>query len=148
VTSPSSERGDGDPDVVRRRAGDLRDAAVEVRVRADELVSRTDALPWSGRAAGAMRSRVTERASRMREAAAGFEVAGEALAAHAAAVDAARETITHRQRRARTLVEDAQERLARVAPGSDPEPADVALAAADLPPAGHRAWLTFELPAP
>ena len=132
----------GDTAVTRRRAGTLRESADDVRAAADQLAARMDALAWRGRAATSMRHRVAERARRLREAAAGFETAAESLARHAGAVDDVHDAIADRERRGHALVAAARERVAHLQPGVDPDHADAALTAADLPPAGHRGWLT------
>ena len=59
----------GDSEIIRRRATQLRDQGADVRALADELVARVEGLGWTGRAADAMRERVTDRASHLRVAA-------------------------------------------------------------------------------
>ena len=60
----------GDTSVMRRRADELRDQGADIAMTADQLVAQSDAIAWSGRAADAMRARVRERATHLREAAA------------------------------------------------------------------------------
>ena len=60
----------GDTVVIRRRAGQLREQGADIRAAADRLVARSEAIPWRGRAADAMRERVKERAHHLRASAA------------------------------------------------------------------------------
>jgi hypothetical protein len=89
-----------------------------------------------------MRERIRERASHLRAAAAQHDAAADSLAAHLVEVDRLKEAIDLRSRKATTLVEDARTRSSEG--GADY--ADAALAAFDPPPAGHRDWLTVDLP--
>lgn len=133
----------GNTAVIRKRAGQLRDQALDIRATADQLVAQAEATPWRGRAAEALRTRVRERATQLREAAAEHDRAADSLDKHAHDVDAAKDAINRLERRAETLVADAAERLSV---GSDPDSDDEALTRAELPPSGHRDWLTVELP--
>ena len=115
----------GDTDLVRRRVDQLRDQAVDVRALADQLVARTEALGWTGRAAAAMQVRVGERASHLRRAADRHDRGADALDRHAGAVDQTKEQIADVERRA----------------------ASAATPSGFVPPApGHKDWLTVELP--
>ena len=151
----------GDSELVRRHVDRLREQAVDVRSLADQLVARTEALGWSGRAATALRERVLERTSHLRVAAARHESAAETLSRHVDAVDAVRADIAEVERRAAALVADARARLGRVAKaaGDDeaaeadgpgvrisPDPDDEVLAGFVPPAPGHRDWLTVDLP--
>jgi len=122
----------GDSTAMRRRAAQLREQGEEIRLAADRLVARTEAVPWTGRAADAMRQRIRERASHLRDVASRHEDAAESLERHRLEVDALKDTIAARERRAAALVHDA--------------PDDRAVAAFTPPPAGHKDWLTAELP--
>lgn len=114
----------GDTEVMRRRAGQLREQAVDLRALADRLVAQTDAAGWSGRAAEGLRVRIRERAGRLRTSAARHEAAAESLDAHLLEVDRLKELIaTHEEQAA------------------DLDPATFA-----APPPGHRGWLTAALP--
>lgn len=145
----------GDPDVLRRRAAQLRERGADVRAVADQLVSRTEASAWSGRAAAALQERVRERAGDLREVAARHEDAAEALQQHLAETDVRREAIAQAERRVRALVAEAAARVRRVEELSaqDPpgvsrlaDPIDLAVLSLELPSPGHRAWLTLEMP--
>ena len=113
----------GDSAVGRKRVAELREQGGDVRALAARLVSQAESVPWHGKAAEAMRERIRERASHLRAAAAQHDTAAESLAAH--------------------LVEDARTRASE---GAVDDGADAALLAFDPPPAGHRDWLTVELP--
>ena len=52
----------GDTLVMRRRAAQLREQGEDIRTMAEQLVTRSDEVVWTGRAADAMRNRVRERA--------------------------------------------------------------------------------------
>ena len=120
----------GDTDAMRKRAGELREQGAAVRALADRLVAQVDALDWSGRAAVALRSRVQERASLLRECAGQHENAAESLERHLAEVDRLKDSIAGIERRAGSLVaEDAELRDRFTAP-----------------PPGHKAWLAVSLP--
>lgn len=145
----------GDTELLRRRVDQLREQAVDIRVLADQLVARTEATGWTGRAADSMRLRVTERAAHLRGAAAQHDTAADKLARHVQEVETLQEQIADTERRAGELVAEARTRLADVerrnadAEGGvrvEPDPDDVALAAFAAPASGHRDWLSVELP--
>ena len=119
----------GDTGVMRRRATQLREQGTDVRLQADQLVARMDALVWTGRAAEAMRERIRERAAHLRDVATGHETAAESLERHAHDVEELKEEIVAVQRRAETLSADADPLLASFAP----------------PPPGHKDWLIVDL---
>ena len=118
----------GDSDVVRRHAERLREQGDDLRALADQLVSRSETLHWSGRAADAMRERVRERAARLREAASRHETAASSLEVHGTEVDAVKDAIADVERRSRALV------------------ADGAIDEFDAPAPGHKDWLAVSLP--
>lgn len=144
----------GDSDLIRRRVSQLRDQGADVRALADQLVARTEALGWSGRAATAMRDRVAERAHHLRAAADLHARAADALRAHVDRVDSVRDEIAAVEARVADLVAAARERLAAIdasnqagdGPRITPDPADEVLAGFAPPARGHRDWLTVELP--
>lgn len=145
----------GDSEVIRRRADRLREQGVEVRALADQLVARTEALPWSGRAAATMRERVADRAAHLRAAADRHEAAADALLRHVHDVDALKDDIAEVEQRAAILIADARARLTRVVadneadlagPRRRPDPDDEVLAGFVPPAAGHKDWLAVELP--
>ena len=133
----------GDTAAGRKRVAQLREQGGDVRALAARLVSQAEAVPWHGKAAEAMRERIRERASHLRAAAAQHDTAAESLAAHLVEVDRLKESIDLRRRKATTLVEDA---CTRTSEGAAGDGADEALLTFDPPPAGHRDWLTVELP--
>lgn len=148
----------GDTATARRRAAQLREQAGDVRALADRLVSQAESVPWHGRAAEAMRTRVKERAAHLKAVAAQHETAAESLLRHVGEVDLAKEAIDRRSHRAAAMIEEARSRAARAAyadtaasvqveadAARDAE-TDAALLAFDPPPAGHRDWLTVDLP--
>ena len=132
----------GDTAAGRKRVAQLREQGGDVRALAARLVSQAEAVPWHGKAAESMRERIRERAAHLRAAAAQHDTAADSLAAHLVEVDRLKEAIDVRSRKASTLVEDARTR-SNEGSGDD---ADAALAAFTPPPAGHRDWLTVDLP--
>ena len=137
----------GDTAAGRKRVAQLREQGGDIRALAARLVAQAEAVPWHGKAAEAMRERIRERAGHLRAAAAQHEVAADSLARHLGEVDARKEAIAVRARKATSLVDDARTRASGAAPSADaPDPVDEALLGFDPPPAGHRAWLTVELP--
>jgi methyl-accepting chemotaxis protein len=151
----------GDSEIIRRRVSELRDQGADVRALADELVARVERLGWTGRAAEAMRERVTDRASHLRAAADRHTSAADALARHAESVDHVRDEIGTTQARVTALVAEARARIEAIdrrnAQGPDgadgssspqiaPDPLDEALVAFTPPPPGHRDWLTVDVP--
>jgi uncharacterized protein YukE len=137
----------GDTVVMRRRAGQLREQGADIRAAADRLVARSEAVPWHGRAADAMRERVRERAAHLRAAAQAHDTAADSLEHHLAEVDRLKEAVAEAEHRIGSRVTDAQHLVA--ATSYDARRAtdrDRALAATSLPPPGHVDWLTLELP--
>lgn len=133
----------GDTDQLRRRVDQLREQGVDVRTLADQLVARTESLGWTGRAADAMKVRIHERATHLREAAADHETAADTLQQHLTDVALLQEAIAQREHQAASLVAEAHTRLARADVADDD---DRALVDFVPPPKGHRDWLTVELP--
>ncbi|HYG95063.1 MAG TPA: hypothetical protein VD859_15910 [Nocardioides sp.] len=145
----------GDTEVIRRRIDQLREQGVEIRALADQLVARTEALQWSGRAATAMRERVAERAAHLRSAADRHEGAADLLARHAQDVDVVKEEIAAVEQRVAGLVADARSRVAAIVAENETNPAgprvtpdpDDEVVAGFVPLApGHKGWLSVELP--
>ena len=144
----------GDSETIRRRAAQLRDQGADIRALADQLVARVEALGWTGRAAEAMRERVTDRAGHLRTAADRHLAAADALSDHAEQVDTVREEIATTQARATALVADARARIAAIAARNEssggptvlPDPIDELLDAFIAPPPGHRDWLSVDIP--
>ena len=145
----------GDTDVLRRRADQLREQGVDVRMLADQLVAQTEGLGWTGRAAESMRLRVRERAEHLRAVAAEHDTAADSLDRHTQEVTTLQDAIAERERTVASLVADARTRVARVEAGNAasedsvhrlPDPEDAALVSFTPPPPGHRDWLSVELP--
>lgn len=145
----------GDTDVMRRRVDQLREQAVDLRTLADQLVARTESLGWTGRAADSMRERVTERAGHLRSAAAEHDTAADSLDKHLGGVEETKERIDLVQVKAERLTGDARTRVAQITAGNEtadastrrtPDPDDQVLADFAPPAAGHKDWLTVELP--
>jgi hypothetical protein len=144
----------GDSDVMRRRADQLREQAVDLRALADQLVAQTEAIGWTGRAADSMRERVRERATHLRTAAAQHETAADSVDRHVQEVVTLKDAIAATERKATTLVADARTRVARVEAANEaepdvrrvPDPGDQTLAGFSPPPSGHKDWLAVSLP--
>ncbi len=144
----------GDSDVMRRRADQLREQAVDLRALADQLVAQTEAIGWTGRAADSMRERVRERASHLRSAAADHDTAADSLDRHVQEVDTLKDAIADAERKAATLVADARTRVTRIDAANEaepdvqrvPDPDDRTLADFTPPPSGHKDWLAVSLP--
>lgn len=144
----------GDSEAIRRRATQLRDQGADVRALADQLMARVEGLGWSGRAAEAMRQRITDRAHHLRVAADRHTGAADALVDHAESADHVREEIAASEARIGDLVAEARGRIAAIAtrnettdgPQIAPDPRDEALDTLTTPPPGHRDWLSIELP--
>lgn len=139
----------GDSAASRLRIKQLREQSGDIRAAADRLVSQSESVPWRGRAAEAMRVRIKERAQQLRVAAAHHETAADSLARHVFEVEARKEAIAAAQAKATSLTLDAAARLtvldAAVEP-REPDDEDVTLAAFVPLPAGHKDWLSVELP--
>lgn len=120
----------GDTAALRRRAAQLREQGGDIRALADQLVSRSEAVAWTGRAASMMRERMRDRAAQLRDTARSHEDAADSLLAHVGEVDRLTEAIAGIERRAAALIRDDD----RVLPAFDP------------PPPGHRDWLDVTLP--
>ena len=136
----------GDTAAGRKRVAELREQGGDIRALAARLVSQAEAVPWHGKAADSMRERIRERAGHLRAAAAQHDTAAESLAGHLVEVDRLKEAIDTRSRKATTLVEDARTRTSEAAPDATADEADSVVLAFDPPPAGHRDWLTVDLP--
>lgn len=140
----------GDTDVMRKRAAELREQAVDLRALADRLVAQTESVGWTGRAAVALDDRVRVRATHLRDVAARHDTAADALELHLDEVDGLKDAIAGIERKAGALVADARTRVARLGHADDvrvtADPEDERLVAFTPPPPGHRDWLAVELP--
>jgi hypothetical protein len=143
----------GDTLVMRKRAAQLREQGEDIRAMAEQLVTHSDEVAWTGRAADSMRERVRDRAAHLREAANAHDSAAASLDKHLAECDRLGEAIAGIERRASSLVADAKTRVTRLESATDADDVrptatreDQTLAAFSPPPAGHKDWLTVELP--
>lgn len=119
----------GDTGVMRRRAAQLREQGDEIRLRAHHLVSQMERIPWAGRAAEAMRERIRERASHLRDVADLHETAATSLELHLHQVVSLKEQIASVQRRTETVTAEHR------------GPTSFA-----PPPSGHKDWLDVDVP--
>ena len=140
----------GDTAAGRKRVAQLREQSGDIRAVAARLVSQAEAAPWHGKAADAMRERINERAHHLRTAAAHHDTAADSLARHLVEVDRLKEAIDTRSHKATSLIEDARTRASGSGDvqgeAGEVVAADAALLALDPPPAGHKDWLTVDLP--
>lgn len=138
----------GDTTVIRRLADRMQDQGSDIRRDADGLVSASHHVLWEGRAARAMRERMTERAVALRRTADQHDHAAQVLRHHADEVDRLKDLIRDIAHRVRGLVEGARSRLAGLAAlaadlvrSVTPDPVDELLVSFRPPPEGHKDWL-------
>ena len=138
----------GDTAVIRRLAQQMSEQATEIRGDADGLVTASQQVLWDGRAAQAMRERMTERAVALRRTADEHDDAAQALRHHADEVDRLKDLIREIAHRVRGLIEGARSRLADLADRAldlvkkvTPDPIDEMLSSFQPPPEGHKDWL-------
>jgi hypothetical protein len=143
----------GDTAAARKRVAQLREQAGDIRAIADRLVAQAESVPWTGRAAESMRTRIKERASHLRLAAGHHDAAADSLSRHAGEVDVRKDAIETISHKAAALTADARTRASGADAAEGPGPAeagsdgeDAGLLAFVPPPAGHKDWLTVELP--
>jgi Tfp pilus assembly protein FimV len=136
----------GDSAASRKRVAQLREQGGDIRAMADRLVAQAEGVPWTGRAAESMRTRIKERAAHLRLAAGHHDTAADSLARHAAEVDARKDAIETTSHKADALTADARTRASGADAAGEPSREDAALLAFTPPPAGHKDWLTVELP--
>lgn len=128
----------GDPGAIRALAARLREQAAEVRSEAERLRGLADAVPWTGRAADAMRERARAGAAGLRRTADLHEDAAEALDRHAAEVERRQAQVAAVERRFHALVDEARDAVGDLLGGL--------LDRFVPPPSGHRDWLSVDLP--
>lgn len=138
----------GDTDVIRRLATQLSDQGTEIRSDADRLVKASQLVVWEGRAAQAMRERMTERAVALRTTADEHDDAARALRHHADEVDRLKDLIREIAHRVGGLIQGARSRLAGLGDQAmdlvrmgTPDPVDEMLSSFQPPPEGHQDWL-------
>ena len=132
----------GDTGVVRALARELREQAADIQAAAVDLRAQSDAVPWTGLAADAMRRLAHDHASGLVAAAGAHERAAAALEHHAREVDHVKAVIAAAERR----VHGAVDGLASGASGLAHGRIGRWLADADLPPPGHLGWVEVRLP--
>ena len=118
----------GDTDVMRKHVSRLREQGSEIRAMADQVVSQAEAVTWAGRAGDAMRERIQQRATRLRQSAERHDHAAATLESHTQLVEELKDSIAETERRATALVDDG------------------ALPAFEPPAPGHKDWLAVSLP--
>jgi hypothetical protein len=136
----------GDTEAIRGLARTMRDQGAELRTHAEWLLSRTEAVPWQGLAADAMRARVGAQVEALRRTADLAADAAAALDRHADEVDQRKALIAAIERKAMALVAAAKDRLAGLMSSVLPDPIDELLDRFVPPPPGHRDWLLVDLP--
>lgn len=139
----------GDTLVMCRCAGQLREQGADIRATADQLVARSEAIPWRGRAADAMRARVKERAHHLRAVAHAHDTAADSLERHLSEVDRLKESMGENERRLSGELAEARSRVTASGRGDSAASVtdrDQILAPVEPPPTGHADWLTLELP--
>ena len=132
----------GDTTVVRALAGAMREQAADIHGESAALLARAEAVPWSGRAADAMRLLARDHAAALAASARAHEDAAEALERHAREVDHVKALVAAAERR----VQSALDLVGGGVTGLVRSRAAHWLAHADLPPPGHLGWLDVRLP--
>ncbi|MDP3889800.1 putative T7SS-secreted protein [Nocardioides sp.] len=135
----------GDTTEIRRLARRLRDQADEIRDDARALQRRATDVPWQGRAATSMRQRAEQRCLALRRTATAHDRAAAALEAHATEVERRKELIAEVEKRVRSAVTAARDRIGAMADGL-PDPVDELLDRFVPPRPGHQDWLDVQLP--
>jgi hypothetical protein len=132
----------GDTTIIRGLASALRERADDIRDEAARLAGRTDAVPWHGLAATAMRGHAHSRVRTLRRTAELHDEAADTLDRHAREVDRLKELIAAIERRVHALIDAAKDRLSSLIP----DPVDELIDRFVPPPPGSRDWLTVDLP--
>lgn len=132
----------GDTAVVRALAQDLREQAGDMRAASVDLRAQSEAVPWTGLAAEAMRRLARDHASGLEASATAHERAAVALDRHAREVDHVKAVIAGAERR----VHDALDDIADGASGLTHGRVGRWLAETALPPSGHLGWVEVRLP--
>ena len=138
----------GDTAVIRALARRLREQGSEIRVEADALEGRAEAVPWTGVAADAMRQLAGDHAGGLRTCAGLHEDAAEALERLAREVDHLKALIAAVERKAMHLLHGAGGVVHRLASHVVPDAVDHWVDHFDPPPLGNKAWLEVHLPSP
>jgi hypothetical protein len=136
----------GDTEAIRGLARSMREEGTALRSEAAMLHHRTEAVPWNGIAATAMRAKVGLQVTSLRRTATLSDEAAAALDHHADEVDRLKALIAEIEHHVMALVTAARHRLAGLLGDVLPDPVDVLLARFVPPPPGHRDWLLVDLP--
>ena len=139
----------GDTSVIRGLARAMRERAAEIRAEADALAARAEGVPWTGRAAEAMRWAARDHTGRLRACAAAHEAAADALDHHARDVDQVKGVIEGIEHGAMHLLHSAGAGLADLAGLAGHVTSDAVdqwVGHFDPPPSGSLAWLDVHLP--
>jgi hypothetical protein len=140
----------GDTTVIRRLAGALREQGSDIRVEADALVGRAEAVRWSGLAADAMRALARSHAGDLRACANAHDDAAAALDRHAREVDHVKDVIAAIERTVAHFFDSIGHGLSGFAHGLVghvvPDAVDHWVAHFDPPPPGSMEWLEVHLP--
>ena len=140
----------GDTDVMRRHAAQLREQGTDIRAMADQLVAQTEAVDWSGRAADAMRERIRERATHLRDVRRPARHRRRPLERHLTEVDELKDSIAE----SRAHGPRWSPTPAPASPGrrhddpdrrhAEPDDDDRAARRFEPPPPGHKDWLAVD----
>jgi hypothetical protein len=136
----------GDTSVIRGLARAMRERADAIRAEADALAARADGVPWTGRAAEAMRWAARDHTGRLRACAAAHDAAADALDHHARDVDHVKGVISGIEDGAMHLLHSAASEVAGMAGSVIPDGVGHWVARFDPPSSGSIAWLDVHLP--
>lgn len=117
----------GDATAIRDLARQLHDRAGEIRATAAQLARQVEDVDWEGAAADAMRHQAGIQLQALRQTACLHDDAADALERHAREVQRLQDLIAAIERRARGIIGSLLSHL-------------------HMPPPGHLAWLSVDLP--
>jgi hypothetical protein len=132
----------GDTAVLRALARAMREQGEDIRAESAALVSRADAVRWSGLAADALRRLAREQACVLTASAHAHDRAAEALERHAREVDHVKNLIAAVERRVDAVLDSVGADLSGLLHSRVVH----WFARTELPPPGHLAWLDLRLP--
>jgi HPt (histidine-containing phosphotransfer) domain-containing protein len=137
-----------DPHEIRVLARRMQEQGADVRDTAHALLGLGRALGWTGLAASAMAAQLAVQADVLTGIAAQHDAAVRALESHAAAVADALARIAEIERRVRSAVEAAHDRVGRLLAGlvDAVDPLDEALVRFVPPAPGSPQWLAVRVP--
>ena len=137
----------GDTGAIRTHARRLRERAEEMEALSIVLLTRTEAVPWSGVAADAMRRTAHEHAVGLQTCADAHARAAAALERHAQEVDQVKALIASIERHVLSALDSATSGVAGVVGHVVPDAVGRWALDFDAPAHGSRAWLDVRLPA-